>query len=152
MRWLARLICPVHLRMTNSLLACMLQLGKMRNRSSSLLVGGGGAIHGPHAKTLYRSGVMTIRFDSTHFIARCLTESILLSPSNALSTFASFFLFRSAICLTWFVILTTAIPVAISHGVLFYPRQGGYYTACLFLHNEGYSLVAFHVSRFTHTH
>uniref|UniRef100_A0A182SX43 G-protein coupled receptors family 1 profile domain-containing protein n=1 Tax=Anopheles maculatus TaxID=74869 RepID=A0A182SX43_9DIPT len=49
-----------------------------------------------------------------------------------------------AICLTWFVILTTAIPVAISHGVLFYPRQGGYYTACLFLHNEGYSLVAFH--------
>ncbi|XP_052902512.1 allatostatin-A receptor [Anopheles moucheti] len=53
-----------------------------------------------------------------------------------------------AICLTWFVILTTAIPVAISHGVLFYPRQGGFYTACLFLHNEGYSLVAFHVSFF----
>uniref|UniRef100_A0AAG5CPQ2 G-protein coupled receptors family 1 profile domain-containing protein n=1 Tax=Anopheles atroparvus TaxID=41427 RepID=A0AAG5CPQ2_ANOAO len=51
-----------------------------------------------------------------------------------------------AICFTWFIILTTAIPVAISHGVLSYPRQGGEYTACLFLHNKGYSLVAFHVS------
>ncbi|KFB38430.1 AGAP003658-PB-like protein [Anopheles sinensis] len=52
-----------------------------------------------------------------------------------------------AISFTWFVILTTAIPVAISHGVLAYPRQGGEYTACLFLHNEGYSLVAFHASQ-----
>uniref|UniRef100_A0A182FR45 G-protein coupled receptors family 1 profile domain-containing protein n=1 Tax=Anopheles albimanus TaxID=7167 RepID=A0A182FR45_ANOAL len=51
-----------------------------------------------------------------------------------------------AICVTWFIILTTAIPVAITHGVVYYPRQGGHYTACLFLHAEGYSLVAFHVS------
>uniref|UniRef100_A0A2M4CVU1 Putative allatostatin-a receptor n=2 Tax=Anopheles darlingi TaxID=43151 RepID=A0A2M4CVU1_ANODA len=53
-----------------------------------------------------------------------------------------------AICVTWFIILTTAIPVAITHGVVYYPRQGGHYTACLFLQTEGYSLVAFHVAFF----
>ncbi|XP_055606216.1 allatostatin-A receptor isoform X2 [Uranotaenia lowii] len=53
-----------------------------------------------------------------------------------------------AITVTWFVILTTAIPVAISHGILRYPSKGEDYTACLFLHTEGYSLIAFHVSFF----
>ncbi|XP_062556342.1 allatostatin-A receptor isoform X3 [Armigeres subalbatus] len=53
-----------------------------------------------------------------------------------------------AITVAWFIIVTTAIPVAISHGVLHYPSRGGDYTACLFLHTEGYSLIAFHVSFF----
>ncbi|XP_055642026.1 allatostatin-A receptor isoform X2 [Toxorhynchites rutilus septentrionalis] len=53
-----------------------------------------------------------------------------------------------AIAVTWFIIVTTGIPVAISHGVLRYPSRGDDYTACLFLHNQGYSLIAFHVSFF----
>lgn len=53
-----------------------------------------------------------------------------------------------AIAVTWFIILTTATPVAISHGILFYPNKGITYTACLFLRNEGYNLIAFHVSFF----
>ncbi|XP_038117817.1 allatostatin-A receptor isoform X2 [Culex quinquefasciatus] len=52
-----------------------------------------------------------------------------------------------AIAVTWFTILTTAIPVALSHGVLFYPNKGINYTACLFLQTE-YNLIAFHVSFF----
>ncbi|XP_058455654.1 allatostatin-A receptor isoform X3 [Malaya genurostris] len=53
-----------------------------------------------------------------------------------------------AIAIAWLIIITTAIPVAVSHGVLHYPSKGIDYTACLFLHTEGYNLVAFHVSFF----
>lgn len=51
-----------------------------------------------------------------------------------------------AILLAWVVIVTSAIPVALSHGVLNYPYKERNYTACVFLSEEGYSLVGFQVS------
>lgn len=52
---------------------------------------------------------------------------------------------HSAIWLTWLIITTTAIPVAISHGVLNYPYEGHVYTTCMFLSSMGYNLRAFQV-------
>ncbi|XP_055294786.1 allatostatin-A receptor-like isoform X2 [Sitodiplosis mosellana] len=53
-----------------------------------------------------------------------------------------------AIVTAWVVIVTSAIPAALSHGVVVYPYGGRNYTACLFLSEEGYNLVAFQVSFF----
>lgn len=53
-----------------------------------------------------------------------------------------------AIVTAWVVIVTTGIPAALSHGVVNYPYAGRNYTACLFLVDEGYNLVAFQVNYF----
>lgn len=53
-----------------------------------------------------------------------------------------------AIVTAWVVIVTTAIPVAIVHGVVNYPYNGRNYTACLFLIENGYNLVLFQVNNF----
>jgi hypothetical protein len=59
-----------------------------------------------------------------------------------------FLIFRyRAIILTWFVIITTAIPVGISHGEVYYPHKGENNTVCTFLVNEGYHHAAFQVKR-----
>lgn len=54
----------------------------------------------------------------------------------------------SAIWLTWLIITTTAIPVAVSHGVLNYPYEGNLYTTCMFLSSLGYNLRYFQVRRY----
>lgn len=54
-----------------------------------------------------------------------------------------------AIATAWVVIVTSAIPAALSHGVVNYPYAGRNYTACLFLVEEGYNLVAFQVNDFS---
>lgn len=51
-----------------------------------------------------------------------------------------------AIVTAWVVIVTTAIPVAIVHGVVNFPYNGRNYTACLFLVENGYNLVLFQVN------
>lgn len=51
----------------------------------------------------------------------------------------------SAIIFAWFLIFTSAIPVAITHGEVSYVHKGQPNTACLFLSEEGYSHVAFQV-------
>lgn len=48
--------------------------------------------------------------------------------------------------MTWIVIVTTAIPAALSHGVVNYPYGERNYTACLFLTDAGYNIVAFQVN------
>lgn len=54
--------------------------------------------------------------------------------------------FFSAIWFIWLLITTTAIPVALSHGVLYYQSyKEENNTACVFLSQEGYNLVAFQV-------
>ncbi|KAJ6635357.1 Allatostatin-A receptor [Pseudolycoriella hygida] len=53
-----------------------------------------------------------------------------------------------AILLAWVVIVTSAIPVALSHGELNYPYKDRNYTACVFLSEMGYSHVGFQVSFF----
>lgn len=52
-----------------------------------------------------------------------------------------------AIFTAWIVIVTTAIPVAIVHGVVNFPYNGRNYTACLFLVENGYNLVLFQVNK-----
>ena len=47
--------------------------------------------------------------------------------------------------MAWVLIVTTAIPVAITHGELSYPYKGHNYTACVFLNDLGYSHVGFQV-------
>lgn len=56
--------------------------------------------------------------------------------------------FCRAIAFAWIVIVTSAIPVAVSHGVLNYPYRGQNYTACVFQSELGYSLVAFQVKKY----
>lgn len=51
-----------------------------------------------------------------------------------------------AIVTAWVVIVTTGIPAALSHGVVNYPYNDRNYTACLFLSEQGYNLVAFQVN------
>lgn len=58
-------------------------------------------------------------------------------------------LFFRAIVTAWIIIVTTAIPVAIVHGVVNYPYNGRNYTACLFLVEHGYNLVLFQVIIFS---
>lgn len=53
-----------------------------------------------------------------------------------------------AIVTAWVVIVTTGIPAALSHGVVNYPYAGRNYTACLFLVEDGYNLVAFQVNHY----
>lgn len=53
-----------------------------------------------------------------------------------------------AIVTAWVVIVLTGIPAALTHGVVNYPYGGRNYTACLFLSDEGYNLVAFQVRIF----
>lgn len=53
--------------------------------------------------------------------------------------------FFRAIGLAWIVIITSAIPAAVSHGVLKYPYAGYNYTACVFLRDLGYNHIAFQV-------
>lgn len=53
-----------------------------------------------------------------------------------------------AIATAWVVIVTTAIPVTMSHGEVLYSYENRTYTACLFLVDQGYNLVAFHVILF----
>lgn len=55
-------------------------------------------------------------------------------------------LFFRAIVTAWILIVSTAIPVAIVHGVVDYPYNGRNYTACLFLVENGYNLVLFQVN------
>lgn len=50
-----------------------------------------------------------------------------------------------AIATAWVIIVTTALPVTMSHGEVLYRHENRTYTACLFLSEEGYNLVAFHV-------
>lgn len=58
---------------------------------------------------------------------------------------------NSAIWLIWLLITTTAIPVALSHGVLnLTSYTDANFTVCVFLSNEGYSHVAFQVIAFKH--
>lgn len=56
---------------------------------------------------------------------------------------------RRAIVTAWVVIVTTGIPAALSHGVVNYPYNDRNYTACLFLSEQGYNLVAFQVNIIT---
>lgn len=56
---------------------------------------------------------------------------------------------RRAIVTAWVVIVTTGIPAALSHGVVNYPYNDRNYTACLFLSEQGYNLVAFQVKIIT---
>lgn len=55
-------------------------------------------------------------------------------------------IYSRAIVTAWVVIVTTAIPVAIVHGVVNFPYNGRNYTACLFLVENGYNLVLFQVN------
>lgn len=48
----------------------------------------------------------------------------------------------------WTIIIITGIPAGLAHGVVNYPYQGKDYTACLFLVDDGYNLVAFQVNMF----
>lgn len=50
------------------------------------------------------------------------------------------------------MIVSSAIPAALSHGVLKYPYAGYNYTACVFLRDLGYNHIAFQVilNRFYH--
>lgn len=59
-------------------------------------------------------------------------------------TFIRIFYFR-AIGSAWLVIAIIAIPVASSHGILHFSSIGCQFTACLFLHTNGYKLTAYHV-------
>lgn len=54
--------------------------------------------------------------------------------------------YSRAIFTAWVVIVTTAIPVAIVHGVVNFPYNGRNYTACLFLVENGYNLMLFQVN------
>lgn len=70
--------------------------------------------------------------------------------SDHTSNFANY-VFRGsrgcrAIWMTWLIITTTAIPVAISHGVINYPYGDHDYTTCMFQSNMGYNLRAFQVT------
>lgn len=51
-----------------------------------------------------------------------------------------------AIATAWVIIVTTAVPAAIAHGVTSYPYNGRNYTACLFRTDDGYNIVAFQVN------
>lgn len=53
-----------------------------------------------------------------------------------------------AIGTTWVIIVTTGIPAALSHGVVNYPYGDRNYTACLFLSDAGYNIIAFQVIYF----
>ncbi|XP_067639582.1 allatostatin-A receptor-like isoform X2 [Eurosta solidaginis] len=54
-----------------------------------------------------------------------------------------------AIIFAWILIVTTAIPVALSHSVQLYHFKGRKYTACVFSsHEERWNLAAFQVSFF----
>lgn len=54
--------------------------------------------------------------------------------------------FHRAICTAWIIIISTAIPAGLAHGVVNYPYMDRNYTACLFLVEAGYNIVAFQVS------
>lgn len=54
--------------------------------------------------------------------------------------------FHRAICTAWIIIISTAIPAGLAHGVVNYPYNDRNYTACLFLVEQGYNIVAFQVS------
>lgn len=56
-----------------------------------------------------------------------------------------------AIIFAWIIIITTAIPVAISHGEMRYTHKGDVYTACIFLTDYGYNHVAFQVNLFKYS-
>lgn len=56
------------------------------------------------------------------------------------------FVFFRAILLAWVAIVTSAIPVALSHGVVNYPYRDHNYTACVFRSDLNYNLIAFQVS------
>lgn len=52
-----------------------------------------------------------------------------------------------AILMSWIVIVTTAVPVALAHSVRIYQYHGHHYTACVFSSdNEKWSLLWFQVS------
>lgn len=53
---------------------------------------------------------------------------------------------HSAILTAWIIIIATAVPAGLAHGVVNYPYNGNNYTACLFLIEAGYNIVAFQVS------
>lgn len=72
---------------------------------------------------------------------RKLNNEFIKSQSNAIVLKT-----HRAIFTAWVVIVTSAIPAALSHGVVNYPYAGRNYTACLFLVEEGYNLVAFQVN------
>ncbi|XP_053691573.1 allatostatin-A receptor-like [Sabethes cyaneus] len=48
----------------------------------------------------------------------------------------------------WISIAISAVPVATSHGVLYFSSTGSDLTACLFLYTNGYKLVVYHTSFF----
>lgn len=66
--------------------------------------------------------------------------------SNIKSKKLKLMIFRRAIFTAWVIIVTTAIPAGLSHGVVNYPYNGRNYTACLFLVEAGYNIVLFQVS------
>jgi hypothetical protein len=56
-------------------------------------------------------------------------------------------LVHSAIIMTWLIVTISAIPVAVTHGIVEYNNhKNEVNTACLFLAEEGYSHAAFQVS------
>jgi hypothetical protein len=56
----------------------------------------------------------------------------------------------SAIIITWVLVITTAIPVFVTHGEVEFPNhQNEINTACLFLADEGYNHAAFQVNIIT---
>lgn len=67
--------------------------------------------------------------------------------SSFFSINSRFFLFAtSAILITWFIVITTAFPVFLTHGEIQYPNHhGDMNTACLFLAEHGYNHAAFQV-------
>lgn len=52
---------------------------------------------------------------------------------------------NSAIILLWIVIVTTAVPVALSHGLNEYSFRGEETSNCGFMTKDGWSLSAFQV-------
>lgn len=82
------------------------------------------------------------------FAVKCLRHwFVFLSLSPIFVSHNNNVWYYRAIAFAWIVIVTSAIPVAVSHGVLNYPYRGQNYTACVFQTELGYSLVAFQVNQ-----
>jgi len=62
------------------------------------------------------------------------------------NSFWLFFLYYSAIIVTWLIVITTAFPVFISHGeVEYHNHRNEVNTACLFLTDDGWNHAVFQV-------
>lgn len=77
----------------------------------------------------------------------CVSCFVFLLHDWMCASFSSWFLDDRAILMSWIVIVTTAVPVALAHSVRIYQYRGHHYTACVFSSdNEKWSLLWFQVS------